>query len=74
MLQNVLSAAVVIGALRVNPVGVCRCVFVIIRIHHECKNGIEKSAPRMLVWHQEACKQKSMQSYPACKELTFFGL
>ena len=74
MLQNLSSAAVVIGALRVNPVGVCRCVFGIIRIHHEREDGIEKSVPRITSWHHETCQQKSMQSYPACKELTFLGL
>ena len=28
----------------------------IIRIHHECEGRIEKSAPRMTVWHHEACR------------------
>ena len=28
----------------------------IIRIHHECEGGIEKSVPRIIVWHQEACR------------------
>ena len=26
-----------------------------IRIHHECGNRIEKSVPRITVWHHEAC-------------------
>ena len=25
-----------------------------IRIHHECESGIEKSAPRITVWHHKA--------------------
>ena len=28
----------------------------IIRIYHECEGGIEKSVPRITVWHQEACR------------------
>ena len=27
-----------------------------IRIYHECDGRIEKSAPRIAVWHQEACR------------------
>ena len=27
-----------------------------IRIHHECECRIEKSVPRIAVWHQEACR------------------
>ena len=27
-----------------------------IRIHHECEGGIEKSVPRIAVWHHEACR------------------
>ena len=27
-----------------------------IRIHHECECGIEKSAPRIIDWHHEACR------------------
>ena len=27
----------------------------VIRIHHECEGGIEKSAPRITHWHHEAC-------------------
>ena len=26
------------------------------RIHHECEGGIEKSVPRITVWHLEACQ------------------
>ena len=26
------------------------------RIHHECEGGIEKSVPRITVWHQKACR------------------
>ena len=28
----------------------------IIRIYHECKGGIEKSVPRITVWHHKACR------------------
>ena len=28
----------------------------IIRVHHECEGMIEKSAPRIAVWHHEACR------------------
>ena len=27
-----------------------------IRIHHECKGGIEKSVLRVNLWHHEACQ------------------
>ena len=27
-----------------------------IKIHHECESGIEKSVPRITVWHHEACR------------------
>ena len=27
-----------------------------IRIYHECEGWIEKSVPRIAVWHQEACR------------------
>ena len=27
-----------------------------IRIHHECEGRIEKSVPRIAVWHHEACR------------------
>ena len=28
----------------------------IIRIHHECEDGIEKSVPRITNWHHKACR------------------
>ena len=28
----------------------------IIRVHHECEDGIEKSVPRIIDWHHEACR------------------
>ena len=28
----------------------------IIRIYHECEGRIEKSVPRIAIWHQEACR------------------
>ena len=28
----------------------------IIRVYHECEGRIEKSFPRITVWHQEACR------------------
>ena len=28
----------------------------IIRIHHKCEGGIEKSVPRITNWHHEACR------------------
>ena len=49
MSQNLLSVAVVIGALRVNPLRN-------IRIYHECEGRIEKSVPRFAVLHHEACQ------------------
>ena len=27
----------------------------VIRIHHKCEGGIEKSAPRITHWHHETC-------------------
>ena len=27
-----------------------------IRIYHDCENRIEKSVPRIAVWHHEACR------------------
>ena len=27
-----------------------------IRIHHECEGWVEKSVPRIAVWHHEACR------------------
>ena len=26
------------------------------RIHHECEGRIEKSLPRIAIWHHEACR------------------
>ena len=26
-----------------------------IRIHHKCEGGVEKSKPRIMDWHHEAC-------------------
>ena len=31
-----------------------------IRIHHECKGGIEKSVPRITNWHNKACRVMQM--------------
>ena len=31
----------------------------IIRIYHECEGRIEKSVPRIAVWHHEACRVKT---------------
>ena len=28
----------------------------VIRIYHECEGRIEKSFPRIVVWHHEACR------------------
>ena len=30
------------------------CIECLIRMYHECEGWIEKSAPRITVWHQEA--------------------
>ena len=35
---------------------ICSKLIRIIRIHHECEGRIEKSVPRITVWHQEACR------------------
>ena len=29
---------------------------VVLRIYHECEDGIEKSVPRITVWHYLACR------------------
>ena len=34
---------------------ICNLECKIIRIYHEYEGGIEKSVPRITVWHQEAC-------------------
>ena len=31
-------------------------VQILVRIYHESKGGIEKSVPRIMVWHREACR------------------
>ena len=37
----------------------------IIRIHHECEDGIEKSVPRSItVWYQEACRVMTNRDPP----------
>ena len=28
----------------------------IIKIYHECEGGIDKSVPRIAVWHHKACQ------------------
>ena len=34
----------------------CICMLYNIRIYHECEGRIEKSVPRITVWHHEACR------------------
>ena len=54
----------------------------IIRIYRECKGRIEKSIPRIAVWHQEACRVMtngdpegwSFLSYPHTNNGFFFLL
>ena len=47
----------------------------IIRIHHECEARIEKSVPRIAVWHHEACRvmangdSKRRFSYPILTQM-----
>ena len=73
MSQNLLSAAVVIGALRVNPLRN-------IRIYHECEGRIEKSVPRFAVLHHEASQVMTngdpegriFLSYPHTTNVCFF--
>ena len=36
----------------------------IIRIYHEFEGGIEKSVPRITVWHHEACRPRDGFFYP----------
>ena len=53
-----------------------------IRIHHECEGRIEKSAPRIALWHHEACRVmtngdpegRSFLSYPHTNNGFFFLL
>ena len=35
----------------------------IIRIYHECEGRIEKSVPRIAVWHHEACRVMTSGDY-----------
>ena len=50
-------------------------------IYHECEGGIDKSVPRIVVWHYEACrvvangdpKGRTFLSYPQ-KNYGFFVL
>ena len=30
--------------------------FAYIRIYHECESGLEKSVPRIAIWHHQACQ------------------
>ena len=54
----------------------------IIRIYHECEGRIEKSVPRITVWHHEACRVMIngdpeggiFLSYPHTKNGFFFLL
>ena len=54
----------------------------VIRIYHECEGRIEKSAPRIAVWHHEACRVMSncdpegriFLSYPHTNNGFFFLL
>ena len=53
-----------------------------IRIYHECEGRIEKSVPRIAVWHHEACRVMTngdpegriFQSYPHTNNGIFFLL
>ena len=53
-----------------------------IRIYHECEGRIEKSVPRIVVWHHEACRVPSngdregriVLSYPHSNNGFFFLL
>ena len=33
------------------------------RIHHECEDEIEKSIPRIIDWHHEACRSAALRFY-----------
>ena len=54
----------------------------IIRIYHECEGRIEKSVPRIAVWHHEACRvmtngdpeEQIFLSYPHTNNGFFFLL
>ena len=39
-----------------NPLNYDWNIFRIIRIYHECEGRIEKSVPRIAVWHHKACR------------------
>ena len=41
---------------RINPENLHPCFANIIRFHQECEGEIEKSVPRITVWHHEACR------------------
>ena len=53
-----------------------------IRIYHECEGRIEKSVPRITVWHHEACpvmtnsdpEGRIFLSYPHTNNRVFFLL
>ena len=53
-----------------------------IRIYHECEGTIEKSVPRIAVWHHEACRMMTngdpkgqiFLSYPHTNNGFFFLL
>ena len=52
----------------------------ILRIYHECEGRIEKSVPRITVWHYEACRVMTngdpegriFLSYPRTHDRFFF--
>ena len=52
------------------------------RIHHSCEGMIEKSVPRIAIWHQEACRVMTngdpegriFLSYPHMNDGFFFLL
>ena len=54
----------------------------IIRICHKCERGLEKSVPRIAVWHHEAClmmtngdpKGQIFLSYPHRNNVFYFLL
>ena len=39
-----------------NPLKYDWNIFRIIKIYHECEGRIEKSVPRIAVWHHKACR------------------
>ena len=66
------------GKKRGNPDLVCKNI----RIYHECESKIEKSVPRITVWHHEACQVMTngdpegwiFVSYPNMNNRLFFLL